>query len=172
MTQADIQYKQETNLCCLKSKARACVLPKQNLAYPDRCIFLTSSIPHFPWYSPEAIWVGWPPTQGRGSLVGCRLWDRTESDTWIPRRILCFMPQGALFGAPWRCSMLLSPFPRICVQPAAHGRASGGEGRRQALNLHAHVSTSWRRVPPDSGPGAPVGITATLGPPLPCPWGR
>lgn len=83
--------------------------------------------------------------------------------------ILCFMPQGALFGAPWRCSMLLSPFPRICVQPAAHGRASGGEGRRQALNLHAHVSTSWRRVPPDSGPGAPVGVTATLGPHFPAP---
>ena len=44
----------------------------------------------------------WQPTpvflpgesQGRGSLVGCRLWGRTESDTWLKRlsSSVCFTP--------------------------------------------------------------------------------
>ena len=51
----------------------------------------------FPWAGTiEAVWAGlWHPTpvllpgksQGRGSLVGCRLWGRTESDRKL-RRVL------------------------------------------------------------------------------------
>lgn len=83
--------------------------------------------------------------------------------------ILCFMPQGALFSAHGAalCYFLLSK--DLCPAGGAWTCLRWRRQARQALNLHAHVSTSWRRVPPDSGPGAPVGITATLGPHFPAP---
>ena len=54
-------------------------LPFIGLQESDTTEQLSLSLSQFPEESPNVGW--WPgESQGWGSLVGCRLWDRTESD--------------------------------------------------------------------------------------------
>ena len=54
-------------------------LPFIGLQESDTTEQLSLSLSPFPEESPNVGW--WPgESQGWGSLVGCRLWDRTESD--------------------------------------------------------------------------------------------
>ena len=106
----------------------------------------------------------WQPTpmflpgesQGRGSLAGCRLWGRTESDKSIllePAKKECSWLSGRCWHftteACWsaRCR---GNTHRCTLQPGEGSRVSRGPrtaGTHSALPLHTHSSSALPSIP-------------------------
>ena len=91
----------------------------------------------------------WQPTpeflpgepQGQGSLVGCRLWDHTESDTteWLHFQFsLSCIGEG--YGNPLQYSCLESSMDRGVWWATVHGVT---KSRTRLKQLSTHTCTPW-----------------------------